>query len=487
MGAVRGSGVLLHPTSLPGPRGTGEAGAQAHRFVRWLADARQSLWQVLPLGPPGYGDSPYAALSAFAGDARLVDGDELAAQGWVARGELRTGRTQDLLELAADRFLARGPGAQRAAFDAFCGASAPWLDDFALFMALHRRFEGRTWTDWDRPLALRDPTALAEARGALRREIDRHRFAQWRLREDWARLKRAANGAGIRLLGDMPMFVAHQSADAWAHRDLFHLDDAGRPRVVAGVPPDYFSRTGQRWGNPLYRWDAMAAQGWTWWTDRFRAVLDLVDLVRIDHFRGFAANWEIPADHPTAEHGRWAPGPGAAFFEAMRDRLGALPIVAEDLGVITPDVVALRDRFGLPGMRVLQFAFGSGPDNPYLPHNHVPRGIVYTGTHDNDSTRGWFASMPPAERAAVLRYTGTDGSAIERDLMRLASMSVSEWCVFPIQDVLGLGTEARMNRPGASGGNWNWRLRDGQPGDGAARWLAELTQEYGREPAASRT
>ncbi len=388
----RASGILLHPTSLPGRCGVGNLGAPARRFVDWLADAGQSWWQVLPLGPTTWGDSPYQTLSAFAGNPLLIDPDPLVADGWLTPDDLGAsppfpadhvdfGRVlpfmNELLDRACDRFQVLGTAAQRAEHDAWIRAQTAWLDDWALYAALKEAHDGRPWHAWPAPLARRDPAALAAARAAHAALVARHRFRQWVFHRQWAALRAYAQARGVRLLGDVPIFVAHDSADVWAHRELFQLDAAGQPTVVAGVPPDYFSKTGQRWGNPLYRWDALRARGYDWWIARFRQALALVDAVRIDHFRGFAANWEIPAAEPTAVKGRWVPGPGADLFHAVRDALGALPIVAEDLGVITPDVEALRDELDLPGMKVLQFAW-SDPRNPFLPHAHVPNAVVYS-------------------------------------------------------------------------------------------------------------
>ncbi len=497
MALSRGGGILLHPTSLPGPHGSGDLGAEAHRFLDWLAATRQRYWQMLPLSPVGYGSSPYSSLSAFAGNPMLIDVSALVDRGWLASsqmpaatdlpdGRLDFGRSgglrTPLLRRAADAFFAHADPTDRAAYQRFCEKQAAWLEDFALFMALNETHDGAEWTSWEKPLAHRESAALERARESHAGAVRRHRFAQWVFFEQWSRLREAARAKGIRLIGDAPIFVAFHSADVWAHQELFFLDEARRPTVVAGVPPDYFSATGQRWGNPLYRWDKLAQTGFAWWVDRLRALLDLVDVVRLDHFRGFAGYWEIPAAEKTAVRGRWAAGPGEALFLALARELGPLPIVAEDLGVITPDVTALRDRFRFPGMKVLQFAFGSDATNPFLPHNFERNAVVYTGTHDNDTTRGWFDEAPEAERDFARRYLATDGHDIAWDFIRLAYQSVADVAVVPFQDVLGLGSEARMNRPGLARGNWDWRFSWAEVPESAAARLEELARLYGRAP-----
>jgi 4-alpha-glucanotransferase len=490
----RSSGLLLHPTSLPGPHGIGDLGPEAYGFVDFLAAASQRLWQVLPLGPTGYGNSPYAARSAFAGNPLLVSLERLRDEGLIDDADLHWSFDGPLdrvefsaveqfkmaaLRRAAERFSAEAPPNRRAAFDAFKHQNARWLDDFTLFMALQQS-HGGTWQTWGEGLARRRPEALADARRMLATEIEVHAFAQFAFAEQWSALRAYAGERGIQLVGDIPIFVALDSADVWAQPELFLLDDRGFPTVVAGVPPDYFSTTGQRWGNPLYRWDAIAATGYAWWINRFRAMLRLVDVIRIDHFRGFQAHWEIPAEHPTAEHGRWVGGPGRDLFQAARRALGDLPIIVEDLGVITEDVVALREELGYPGMKVLQFAFGSGPSNPFLPHNFEPNVVVYTGTHDNDTTVGWFRSASESERGHALEYLCGDGESIAWDMIRLALASVADLAVAPVQDVLSLGYEARMNFPGKAEGNWAWRLAPGQLTGEHADHLSRLARAYGR-------
>jgi 4-alpha-glucanotransferase len=492
----RSSGILLHPTSLPGPHGIGDVGPEALRWLEWLHAHGQRVWQVLPLGPTGYGDSPYQSFSAFAGNPWLVSPAALADDGLLAADDLARppddpgGRVpygavipwkNHVLDRAWQRFRDSPPLALAAAFDAFRTRAAAWLDDFALFMALKDEAGGTPWTRWDRPLARREPAALEAARARLAGPIGAQRFRQFAFFRQWDAVRARAHALGIRVIGDVPIFVAHDSADVWAHPGLFELDNDGLPTVVAGVPPDYFSATGQRWGNPLYRWSAHASDGYAWWIARLRAALDQVDLVRLDHFRGFAAHWEVPAAAETAERGCWVPGPGAALFDAVRAALGALPLIAEDLGVITPDVAALRDRFGLPGMKVLQFAFGDGASNPFLPHNHARAAIVYTGTHDNAPTRAWYEhEATSAQRDHLRTYLRTDGADVAWDLIHAASASVADTSVVPLQDVLALGEDGRMNRPGRADGNWSWRFRweDLRPETGAR--LLEVTTLYGR-------
>jgi 4-alpha-glucanotransferase len=497
MAFSRGSGILLHPTSLPGPHGSGDLGPETDRFIEWLSQSGQSYWQVLPLVPVGFGHSPYSGLSAFGGDPSLIHLEALVARGLLSADELQAPtpfptRKLDFerveafraqaLRAASARFFAGAPASERGRFEAFTEKHAAWLDDLALFLALNDAHGGREWTSWEPGLAKRTPDAMRAARAQHAAEIAHHQFAQWVFFEQWQRVRRRANDHGVRIVGDIPIFVAFHSADVWAHPELFHLDDEGRATVVAGVPPDYFSETGQRWGNPLYRWDRLAASGHAWWIERFRALLELVDVVRLDHFRGFVASWEIPASEPTAVKGRWRPGPGAALFEAIRGALGEVPIIAEDLGIITPDVTALRESLGLPGMRILQFAF-SGPDNLYLPHNYERNTVVYTGTHDNDTTRGWYAGASEAERDFARRYLACDGHDISWDLMRLAAQSVADLAIFPFQDVLGLGSEGRMNTPGLASGNWDWRFTWDEVPGGSRQRLGDLTRVTNRLPA----
>ena len=503
--AERASGILLHPSSLPDtdggtdasarrrtPRcpGSGDFGASARHFVDWLVAAGQRRWQVLPLGPVGPGNSPYMSPSAFALNPLLVDLEELAARGWLESAEAAQAAHQPsvagfrmaCLRTAARRFLAdRGTDPD---FEAFIAAEAAWLDDYALFMTIEQRHPERTWHEWPAALAAREPSALAALREESADEIRFWQFVQWTAHRQWLDIRRHANERGIRIVGDLPIFVALHSADVWANPGLFHLDEDLRPRVVAGVPPDYFSATGQLWGNPLYRWDRHRDLGYDWWLRRVKAALAITDLVRIDHFRGFAAYWEVPADATDAIGGRWVAGPGTDFFDAVAAALGApvggLPIIAEDLGLLGPDVVALREAVGLPGMRVLQFAFGDDARNLYLPHNYERDTVVYTGTHDNDTTIGWFATATEEVRRNAQVYLGADGREIHWDLVQAASRSVANLAIYPLQDILGLGSEARMNRPGAGEGCWAWRFRWDQVAPWHAERLAAITRAHGR-------
>jgi 4-alpha-glucanotransferase len=489
----RASGILLHPTSLPGPYGIGDLGPAAYHWIDWLAGTGCKLWQVLPLGPTGYGDSPYQCFSAFAGNPYMVSPDLLLEQGLLKQDDL-AGMPEwnphrvdfgilyrwkpALLEKAFRRFVA-DPGGLRLEFDAFCADNVSWLDDYALFMAIKETHGGGAWGSWPTELRRRVPAALKAARKELNELILRVKFDQFLFFRQWFALRDYAHRKGLRIVGDIPIFVAYDSSDAWSHPDLFFLGEDGLPTVVAGVPPDYFSPTGQLWGNPLYRWDVHKKTGYAWWLARFQAVLKTVDILRVDHFRGFAGYWEIPGDARTAERGRWVPGPGADFFDAIREKLGDLPIIAEDLGEITPDVVALRDQFGLPGMKILQFAF-SGPDNPFLPHHYVPNCVAYTGTHDNDTSRGWYEAVPEHEKDFARRYLRVDGSDIAGDLIRAVWASVAVFALTPMQDLLGLGTEARMNYPSKLGGNWEWRLMEAVLSDELQGRLRELNWLYQR-------
>ncbi|HIC89986.1 MAG TPA: 4-alpha-glucanotransferase [Anaerolineae bacterium] len=491
----RSSGILLHPTSLPSRFGIGDLGEEAHRFVDFLASSHQQLWQVLPLGPTGYGDSPYQCFSAFAGNPLLISLERMVKDGYLPPEAL-----EDVPALPDDRvdygavinfkipllkrsfayFQSHASPAQQAEFQRFCQDNDAWLSDFALFMALKDHHGGAPWNQWEPDIATRQPEAITRWAETLAEQIQVHKYLQFLFFQQWLDLKQYTNERGIRIIGDIPIFVAYDSADVWSHPDQFYLNEHGNPTVVAGVPPDYFSPTGQLWGNPIYRWDVMTKDGFAWWIARFRATLTMVDIVRLDHFRGFEAYWEVPATEKTAIIGRWVKGPGAALFQAVRDALGRLPIIAEDLGVITPEVEALRDQFGFPGMKVLQFAFDSDATNPYLPHNYPHNCVVYTGTHDNDTTLGWFRSRPPKEREAVLKYLGRDSSDICWDIIRLAWASVAAMAIVPLQDVLELGSEARMNMPSSASGNWIWRYIAGALTEDIRRRLDELTLIYGR-------
>ena len=467
----RSSGILLHPTSLPGNYGIGDLGAGAFRFVDWLSGQGQSIWQVLPLGPTSYGDSPYQTLSAFAGNSNLISLDLLIEDGLLLKSDLADTPPfprdrvdygwiipfhNQKLRRAWHRFRDEAESGQKHEFEQFVDENQFWLEDFALFVALKREHKLRPWTEWESELRRRDEGALVWARQTYADQISAERFLQWLFHRQWFALRQYARSKGINIIGDLPIFVAHDSADVWARQHEYFLDERGNPTVIAGVPPDYFSPTGQRWGNPLYRWDVVRARGYSWWIERIKATLRLVDHVRIDHFRGFEAYWEIPANEETAINGSWRPGPGADFIGAIKAALGDLPIIAEDLGVITPGVEKLRDDFGLPGMKVLQFAFGE-PTNPFLPHNHVVNCIVYTGTHDNNTTRGWWENeVDDGTRAFVREYLGQDVKDVVWTMARVGMGSSGRVFIMTMQDVLGLGSDARMNTPGVAAGNWTW-------------------------------
>lgn len=498
----RSSGILLHPTSLPGRYGIGDLGEWAFQFVDWLAEAGQSYWQILPLGPTSYGDSPYQTLSAFAGNPLLISLDKLVEAGWLTEADLATVPDfpvylvdfgpviqyhQAMLDKAYQGFKARATAADKKAFAEWCRSQAGWLDDYALFAALKDANGGRPWPEWPEGVALRDPKALAEAGKTHADAIEARRFNQWQFSIQWLAVKAYANGKGIRLIGDIPIFIAHDSSDVWANRDGFYLDAKGNPTVVAGVPPDYFSETGQRWGNPLYRWDQMKAGGYRWWIARIKAVLEQVDIARVDHFRGFAGYWEIPATEKTAVIGRWVPGPGKDLFEVIQRELGDLPIIAEDLGLITPDVVELRDAFNLPGMRILQFAWGgAAKENHFLPHNFIQNCVVYTGTHDNNTTLGWWLGGE-ADEGSRRYMTDYVGHAIQEphwEMIRLGMMSVANTFVMPLQDIFGFGEDTRMNTPGRESGNWGWRFSPEWLKNDVRHRLAHLTRTFARWPDA---
>jgi 4-alpha-glucanotransferase len=513
MTSSRVSGLLLHPTSLPGRYGIGDLGPEAHRFVDFLQLAGQRIWQVLPLGPTGYGDSPYQCFSAMAGSPLLVSPEWLVRDGWLDQRDLDPlaalpvgtsdfdrviAPRRELLVRAFSRFDAAGTPPQHDAFTAFCEEHAWWLDDFSLFMALKEAHGMSAWTTWPEPLRDRATQALDDARRQHAEACRRHQFTQWQFFSHWHALRAAASARGIALMGDMPIFVAHDSADVWAHRSQFDLRADGSPRVVAGVPPDYFSATGQLWGNPLYRWDRMKADGYAWWILRVRMTLALVDRIRLDHFRGFVAYWEVPGDATTAASGVWRPGPGGDLLEALSAALGPLPIVAENLGFITSDVEQLRTRHGLPGMAILQFAFGTDPQAPdFLPHNFTRDRVAYTGTHDNDTILGWArggagdstrtAEEVARERQYAEAYLGASGDGLAWAAIRAVLASVAETAIIPVQDVLGLGSEARMNVPGRASGNWRWRLPPGALTPRHAGELRRLADLYGRLPAGQQT
>jgi 4-alpha-glucanotransferase len=502
----RKSGILLHPTSLPGPGGIGTLGPEAHRLLQQLRDAGQSIWQVLPLGPTGFGDSPYQSFSAFAGNPLLVSPARLAEEGLVTDANLARlpegspervdfgaliPAKRELLIAAHAAFRAgRGPEEFGPAFEAFREAEASWLEDYALFAAIHDA-EDRPWVEWPSPLAERRKRALREARERLHEEMERIAFSQFLFFRHWADVRAKAASLGIEILGDIPLFVAHDSCDVWANRKLFDLDESGRPRVLAGAPPDAFTDDGQLWGNPLYDWDRLRSRHFDWWVDRVRASLRQFDRVRLDHFRGFVGCWATPAGETTARNGTWMPVPGAKLFETLSSELGDLPFVAEDLGDITPEVNALRDRYGFPGMKILQFGFGGDPrTNEFAPHNLVKNCVAYTGTHDNETMQGWWRGgglggtrakeEVERERERILSVIGSDGREIHWDFIRLAMASVADTTIVPMQDILGLGNEARMNSPGNKEHNWQWRMRGDAWTDAVAQPLKRLTEATGR-------
>jgi 4-alpha-glucanotransferase len=491
----RSSGILCHPTSFPSRYGIGDLGDGAERFLDWMARADQHLWQVLPLGPTGFGDSPYQSFSAFAGNPLVISPDRLVADGLLLGEALDevpdfpahfvdyarvVAYKEGLFRHAFAHFSAVGTKEHWAAFEAFRHANAWWLDDYALFMAVRAQYPGQCWHEWPWALVARDVDALTEARERLIDEVDYHAFLQWQFFTQWDRVRARAHDRGIRIIGDIPLFVAEESADVWATPAGFRLDKRCRPTVVAGVPPDYFSKDGQRWGNPHYAWEQMAEDGYAWWTARLRQTLAQVDIVRIDHFIGLATAWEVPAAHVTARHGRWVPGPGAALLSAFHAALGSLPLIAEDLGEITPEVVALRQQFGIPGMRILQYGFPLHAQSPHLPHNFTPDSVVYPGTHDNNTTLGWYWEQDDGVRRQCQDYFKSDGVDIAWDFLRAAWSSVGVMAIASLQDLLRLGGDARMNRPGATGGNWQWRYTPEMLSDWRAGELAWLTGIYER-------
>ncbi|MBL8332199.1 MAG: 4-alpha-glucanotransferase [Rubrivivax sp.] len=493
----RRAGVLLHVTSLPGPHGIGDFGPAAYHFVDWLAGSGQGVWQWLPTTPIGPGDSPYQSVSAFAGSPLMVALEPLQRAGWLSEIELPAGGFEAhrvdfaavvpwrmaQLRLAARGFFEHATDAEQAELEAWSAANADWLDDYTLFMALETAQTGQPWWLWPEPLRRREPAALAQARGRHADEIAFWRFVQWCFDRQCAALKAYANERGVHILGDLPIFIAHHSADCWARPDLYQLDEAFQPTVVAGVPPDDLGPMGQRWGNPMYRWERMAAEGWAWWTARVRRMLHQADAFRIDHFRGFAGYYEIPASSPDAKTGRWCPGPGQPLFDAIGAALGSLPIIAEDLGFITPDVHALRHALGYPGMKILQFAFGGDGAHEFLPHTWPRDTVVYTGTHDNDTVVGWWHAATERERRFAGTYLACGAHDVHWAMIRAAFNSVAHLAVVPLQDVLGLGTEHRMNTPGTLGGsNWTWRFDWSQVGPEPGRVLGLVTAASGRGP-----
>jgi len=500
---MRSSGILLHPTSLPGSFGIGDLGACAYEFADFLAGAGQKLWQVLPLNPTGYGDSPYQCFSAFAGNPLLIDLEALQDKGLLQPAEFLNVPSfpEELVDYGtaiafklgvlrrAARYFLNNANQQ---FRTFCEENASWLDDYALFMACKEVHGGVAWTRWDDAIRRRSPAAIAEWSARLSEEVAAFKYGQFEFFEQWAKLKAYCHGRGVRIVGDIPIYVAHDSADVWAHPELFRLDKNGNPAAMSGVPPDYFSVTGQLWGNPIYRWDALAKSGYRWWIERFRAALNLFDMVRLDHFRGFEAYWEVPAGEATAQNGRWVKGPGADLFRALQAALGELPVIAENLGVITPEVEGLRKQFGFPGMSLLQFAFGADPQGPsFRPHNYTRDLVAYTGGHDNDTTVGWWSSSGQGdstrtaadiqkEREFARAYLGFQDEPIHWVFIRAVFASVADVAIVPMQDVLGLGGEARMNLPGRVSGNWRWRYRPGALMNSLRDHLKVLTTLYDR-------
>jgi 4-alpha-glucanotransferase len=505
MSFPRSSGILLHPTALPGPFGIGDLGPAAYEFADFLAASHQSLWQLLPLGPTGYGASPYACYSGFAGNTLLISPERLVEDGLLLPSDLSPSEKaserinfptvsllkEALLHAAFARYRNSPEAILRRAFESFVTKHAGWLEDYALFRALKDDHGGSAWHEWEPALARRSPAELDSARVRLADQVEAQKFYQFLFFRQWFSLKSYCNDRGIQLVGDLPIFVAPDSSDVWTNPEGFKLEENGTPIVVAGVPPDYFSTTGQLWGNPIYNWDQMRADGFKWWIERLRSTLEIVDIVRVDHFRGFAACWEIPGGDLTAERGKWVEAPGKELFTAIEEALGHLPIIAEDLGVITPDVVALRDAFGFPGMRILQFAFSRDAGNSDLPHNYVPATVAYTGTHDNDTTVGWFTSVAgegstrtqdeiERERTFCLNYLNTAGKEIHWDFIRAVWASVATTAIVPLQDLLGLGSEARTNLPNSTAGNWAWRYKAEALTSEIEKRLKDLTVLYGR-------
>lgn len=496
----RASGVLLHPTSLPGRFGIGDLGAEAYHFIDFLAISGQQVWQVLPLGPTGFGNSPYLCYSAFAGNPLLINLEWLAAEGLLAQTDLENcpafpvdrvdydraiAFKRPLLEKASHRFKQVATQERLKEFEQFCDHHVYWLEDYALFMALKEANGGKSWFQWDKKLAWRDPQAIADAREIHKDAIFYHKYVQSEFFRQWSTLKHYANEKGIQIFGDLPIYVAHDSADVWSHSKIFRLDyETGAAKWMAGVPPDYFSETGQLWGNPVYNWRNLARTHYAWWIERVKTMLAYVDIIRIDHFRGFEGFWAVPQGEKTAMNGRWVKAKGDRFFQLLKDKLGNLPIVAEDLGVITPEVEAMRDKYGFPGMKILQFAFDSDRGNPFLPFNYWNRNcIVYTGTHDNDTTVGWFEKRNGDEKARVTDYLGClCHEGIHWGLIRVAMGSVANLAVFPLQDLLGLGSHAKMNTPGVATGNWEWRYHPDMITEDLAHKMRYVTYLYGREP-----
>jgi 4-alpha-glucanotransferase len=492
----RSSGILLHPTSLPSRDGIGDLGPAAYEFVDWLAAAKQTLWQILPLGPAGYGNSPYSCTSAFAANVLMISLERLADRGLIDRERIGPPSDLDspvdfervrqhklpLLREAAINFARSAPGAARARYDQFCRDNHWWLEDYVLFSSLRERYGQQPWNSWPEEIVRRRPDAMAKLHTELREQLDQERFLQFAFFEQWAALRSYCRERGIRVIGDVAIFVSYDCADVWTHPEIFRLKPDLSPEVVAGVPPDAFSETGQRWGNPLYDWDALRSRGYSWWIKRMRWAIETCDIVRLDHFRGFESCWEIPADEPTAIHGRWVAGPNAGLFKALKSALGKLPFIAEDLGYITREVHDLRKNLKISGMKVMQFGFGNRGAHIYLPHQFEPDAVVYTGTHDNDTTVGWWNSgATEEEKAAASAYLGIGEDGVHWAFIRAALTSVANQSVVPVQDVLGLDSAARMNVPSQTAGNWSWRLQRGALTAPLAEKLAALVEGTDRD------
>jgi 4-alpha-glucanotransferase len=491
----RASGILLHPTSLPGRFGIGDIGRASFEFVDFLSASGQTYWQILPLGPTGHGDSPYSTFSAFAGNPLLISPESLVELALLPDSAIAEAPSfpdelidyglvyewkSQMLRTAFENFRSSHDRAISDAFRDFCGQNAWWLDDYATYRAVKWAQGNKPWFEWAEPLRLRSPDAVEKAVSQLGREIEAQRFGQFLFFHGWGETRKYANERGVTIIGDIPIFVALDSADVWCNQDKFKLNPDGTPKVVSGVPPDYFSKTGQLWGNPIYDWDAMRSDDFSWWTARIAFAMKTANIVRLDHFIGFVRNWEVPGGDQTAENGRWADVPGEKVFEALTRRLGPLPVIAEDLGSVTPQVEALRDRYDMPGMRILQYAFGGDPKDANLPHNYVRNSVAYTGTHDNDTTAGWYKKAAKHERSFCRKYLHATGREIHRDMIRGVYSSVADAAIVPMQDVLGLGTSARMNTPATSDRNWKWRLTSDQVTDEVSGWLRDMTATYGR-------
>jgi 4-alpha-glucanotransferase len=496
---TRSSGILLHPTSLPGPYGIGDLGPNAYRWIDFLDKSGTALWQVLPLGPTGYADSPYQCFSAIAGNPYLISPAKLIEDGLLNNNDLENQPVfpsnkvdygimipwkVNLLQKAYQKH--KKTGVLSREFSNYREENQDWLEDFALFMAMKQAHGLKPWVEWPEALRDRQPQAITAFKDTNRAGIiEQHAFDQFLFSRQWTAVKAYANQRNIKIIGDVPIYVAHDSADVWRNPELFQLDAQGYPIVVAGVPPDYFSPTGQLWGNPIYKWDLHAKSGFAWWKQRMEMVLKQVDIIRLDHFRGFAGYWEVPGSETTAVNGRWMPGPGTPIFNALRDHLGELPLIAEDLGYITPDVIALRDQFHLPGMRIFQFGLEGGNDDPFMPHNYQENCVAYTGTHDNDTSAGWYTKASPDHQSFARSYLSLDENPTDleftQSMINKLWQSVAVFTIAPMQDLLGLGTQARMNYPGTTSGNWQWRLEEKLLSDDLLDWLQQVNQHHNRK------